>query len=167
MSTYVSGTLMPGEKIAVSFHPHKIIIAAPIILFLIAVAFYLFAQQLLPFLNHTIYKSYTLYNILCFVFFVYSILKVVNRIIEYRTSEYTVTNLRVVMKTGVLNRTAVELMLNRLEAVTVQQSLFGQMFNYGMVLLVGIGGTRDEFNYVPKPMYFRQQIQTLQISDDI
>lgn len=167
MSTYVSGTLMPGEKITVSFHPHKIIIAVPAILFLIAVAFYFFALHLFPSLNHIIYKSYSVYNVLCFVFFVYTILKLVNRIIEYRTSEYTVTNLRVVMKTGVLNRTAVELMLNRLEAVTVQQTLFGQMFNYGMVLLVGIGGTRDEFNYVPKPMYFRQQIQTLRTSDDI
>ena len=160
MSTYVAGTLMKGEKILVSFHPHKIIIAAPALLFLMAIAFNVLGLHYLPSLDTVIFKGYSIFNILCFVFYVYTIFKIINRLIEYRTSEYTVTNLRVVMKTGVLNRMALELMLNRLEAVTVQQSLFGQIFNYGMVILVGVGGTRDAFNYVPKALYFRQKIQS-------
>jgi uncharacterized membrane protein YdbT with pleckstrin-like domain len=159
-SSYVSGTLMKGETIAVSFHPHKIIIMGPLVFFLIVVLFCFFARQILPSLNFIVFKNYSVYGILCFVFLVYAILKLVNRMIEYRTSEYTVTNLRVVMKTGVLNRMAIELMLNRLEAVTVQQSLFGQLFNYGTVVLVGVGGTRDAFSYVPQALYFRQKIQS-------
>jgi uncharacterized membrane protein YdbT with pleckstrin-like domain len=157
---------MKDEKIAVSFHPHKIIIFGPLILFCIALVFCLYARQLVPSLDFIVFKTYSVFDILCFVIVVYSVLKLINRMIEYRTSEYTVTNLRVVMKTGVLNRMAVELMLNRLEAVTVQQSLFGQMFNYGMVVLVGVGGTRDSFSYVPKALYFRQQIQNHRTSGD-
>lgn len=167
MSTYVAGTLMKGEKILVSFHPHKIIIAAPAILLFIAIVFSVWGLHYLPSLNTVIFKGYTIFHILCFVFYVYTIFKVINRLIEYRTSEYTVTNLRVVMKTGVLNRMALELMLNRLEAVTVQQSLFGQVFNYGMVVLVGVGGTRDAFNYVPKALYFRQQIQSHRNNENV
>jgi uncharacterized membrane protein YdbT with pleckstrin-like domain len=159
MSRYVSQTLMQGEKVAVSFNPHKIIIAGPVILFLMALIFSVYGKVWFPDLNFIIFRSYTLAGIITFVLIVYSGFKLVNRIVEYRTSEYTVTNLRVVMKTGVLDRVAVELMMNRLEAVTVQQNLFGQMFNYGVVILVGVGGSRDIFNYVPKPMYFRQQVQ--------
>jgi len=166
MSTYVANTLMKDEQIVVSFNPHKIIIAAPAILFLIAILFNIVGLHYLPFLNTVAFKTYTIFDIICFVFYVYAVLKLINRIIEYRTSEYTVTNLRVVMKTGVLNRMAVELMLNRLEAVTVQQSMFGQMFNYGTVILVGVGGTRDAFSYVPKALYFRQQIQSHRSSGD-
>jgi uncharacterized membrane protein YdbT with pleckstrin-like domain len=165
-SSYVASTLMKDEKIIVSFQPHKIILAGPIILFVIAVLFNILGLHYLPFLSTVAFKTYTIFDILCFVFYVYTVFKVINRIIEYRTSEYTVTNLRVVMKTGVLNRMALELMLNRLEAVTVQQSMFGQMFNYGMVVLVGVGGTRDAFSYVPKALYFRQQIQSHRTSGD-
>ena len=164
--SYVEGTLMKGEEILFFTHPHKIILAAPAVWFLIALAFTIFGDQI-SFMENVIFRTYSIYNLIVAISFLYSFLKLLNRLIEYRTSEYTVTNRRVVMKSGVLNRTALELMLNRLEAVTVQQPLFGQIFNYGMVLLVGIGGTRDAFKYVPRPMYFRQQIQTLRDGDDV
>jgi uncharacterized membrane protein YdbT with pleckstrin-like domain len=157
---------MKDEKILVSFHPHKIIVAAPAALFLIALAFNALGLHYLPALSTVIFKGYSIFSILCFIFYVYTIFKIINRLIEYRTSEYTVTNLRVVMKTGVLNRMALELMLNRLEAITVQQTLLGQIFNYGMVILVGVGGTRDAFNYVPKALYFRQKIQSTRNSEN-
>lgn len=159
-ASYVSTTLMKDEKICVSFHPHKIILIAPLVIFLIAFLFCVYGKQLVPALNFNLLRNYSLYDIISFFLIIYTLFKLINRMIEYRTSEYTVTNLRVVMKIGVLNRVAIELMLNRLEAVTVQQSLFGQMFNYGTVILVGIGGTRDAFSYVPKALYFRQQIQS-------
>ena len=95
----------------------------------------------------------------------YAVFKLLHGIIRYRTSEYAITNMRVVMKTGAINRVALELMLNRLEAVKVKQSLLGQIFNYGTVELVGVGGTNDAFEFVPQPMYFRQKIQTLRDND--
>ena len=159
MSDYVSSTLMPGEEISVSFHPHKIILANPIIVFIAALLFYFNVSHWLPHLSMPIFRSYTVSGLISFGFLIVSIYMLVERIVTYRTSEYTVTNHRVVMKLGIFNRVSFELMLNRLEAITVEQNLFGQMFNYGTVTVIGVGGTRDMFTYVPKPMYFRQQVQ--------
>lgn len=159
MSDYVSSTLMPGEEIAVSFHPHRIILANPIIIFLAALLFYGNVSHWLPHLNMVIYKSYTVSGLISLGFLLFSLYMLLERIVTYRTSEYTVTNRRVVMKLGIFTRRSFELMLNRLEAVSVEQTLFGQMFNYGTVTVIGVGGTRDMFTYVPKPMYFRQQVQ--------
>ena len=159
MSDYVSSTLMPGEEIAVSFHPHKIILANPIIVFLVAILFYCNVSHWLPYLNIPVFRNYSVSGVISFGFLIAGIYMVIERIVTYRTSEYTVTNHRVVMKLGIFTRVSFELMLNRLEAITVEQNIFGQIFNYGTVTVIGVGGTRDVFTYVPKPMYFRQQVQ--------
>lgn len=159
-SSYVSGTLMKNENILVSFNPHPIILAAPIICLLLSAAFVMYGPQI-PYIDTTVYGRYTIFNLLIFVFFAYSICKLISRIVDLRTSEYTATNYRVVMKRGVLNKVALEMMLDRIEAISVQQTLPGQLFNYGDITLMGIGGTRDNFTFVPKPAYFRQQVQNM------
>jgi len=45
--------------------------------------------------------------------------------VRRRTSEFAVTNKRVILKLGVLNTRSVELLLSKVEGVTVTQSLTG------------------------------------------
>jgi uncharacterized membrane protein YdbT with pleckstrin-like domain len=75
------------------------------------------------------------------------------------SSEFAVTNKRVIVKMGIVQRRTVELMLSRIEGVSVDQSLTGRLGNYGTVTVNGTGGTREVFDEIADPLEFRRQIQ--------
>jgi uncharacterized membrane protein YdbT with pleckstrin-like domain len=81
--------------------------------------------------------------------------------IRLATSEFTVTNKRVVIKVGLLTRRTVELLLTKVETIGVDQGLLGRVLNYGTITVTGTGGTKEPFPYVAGPLEFRRQVQTL------
>ena len=56
--------------------------------------------------------------------------------VKRQTSEFVVTNKRVLMKIGVFTVRSIELLLSKVEAITVHQSLVGRMLGYGDIVLV-------------------------------
>lgn len=79
--------------------------------------------------------------------------------IRRATSEFAVTNKRVIIKTGVLTRKTLELNLVKIESVAVDQSLLGRMFNCGTITIIGSGGTRESFPSIGSPLAFRRAVQ--------
>ncbi len=79
--------------------------------------------------------------------------------IQRRTSEFVITNKRIVVKTGLIARDTVEMNLSRIETVNVDQSFFGRIFNYGTITIVGTGGTKEEFHNIQDPITFRKRFQ--------
>jgi uncharacterized membrane protein YdbT with pleckstrin-like domain len=79
--------------------------------------------------------------------------------IRRATSEFAVTDRRVIMKTGVLTRRTLELNLVKIESIGVDQSLLGRMFNCGTITIVGSGGTREAFPAIGSPLAFRRAVQ--------
>jgi uncharacterized membrane protein YdbT with pleckstrin-like domain len=75
-------------------------------------------------------------------------------LIDYATSEFGVTNKRVIIKVGFLRRKTLELLLRH-----VDQSVMGRLLNYGSVTLTGTGGVKEVFHNISKPLEFRRQIQ--------
>lgn len=73
-----------------------------------------------------------------------------------RTDEFAITNKRVIMKTGVISRNVFEITLPHIESVNVDQSIAGRIFNYGTVVIVGSGGTRESFSCIADPVGFRR-----------
>jgi len=73
--------------------------------------------------------------------------------------EFAVTTKRVIMKVGVLQRRTVEIMLSKIEGVSVDQTLAGRLGNYGTVVVNGTGGTREAFDQIADPLEFRRQVQ--------
>jgi len=80
-------------------------------------------------------------------------------LIDYATSEFGVTNKRVIIKVGFLRRKTLELLLRHVEAISVDQSVMGRLLNYGSVTLTGTGGVREVFHNISTPLEFRRQIQ--------
>jgi uncharacterized membrane protein YdbT with pleckstrin-like domain len=74
-------------------------------------------------------------------------------------TEFAVTNRRVLIKAGVLQRRTVEMMLGQVEGVTVDQGVWGRIFNYGTMTVIGSGGTREAFERIKAPLEFRRQVQ--------
>ena len=79
--------------------------------------------------------------------------------IRYKTSEFAVTNKRVIMKIGLIRRTSVEIVLSKVESITVDQGIAGRVFNFGSIAVVGTGGTHDPFHRIAAPLQFRRAVQ--------
>src|SRR5688500_18064084 len=80
-------------------------------------------------------------------------------LIDYWTSEFAVTNKRVIMKMGWISRRVIELNLHKIESVKVDQSLIRRHVGYGTITVIGTGGTRETFDRIAHPSAFRKAFQ--------
>jgi uncharacterized membrane protein YdbT with pleckstrin-like domain len=78
---------------------------------------------------------------------------------EYTNSEFAVTNKRVLVKVGILSRRSIEILLPKIEGITVNQGLIGRACDYGTIVVSGTGGTKEPFKTIAKPFEFRKQVQ--------
>jgi len=81
--------------------------------------------------------------------------------IDRYTDEFAITNKRVVIKTGLISRKTIELNLSKIESVNVDQTVMGRIFGFGTITIIGIGGTREAFVNIRKPLEFRKRFQEL------
>ena len=84
--------------------------------------------------------------------------------LERTTSEFGVTSKRVIIKVGLIQRRTLELLIRQVEAISVDQSLAGRIFNFGTITLTGTGGVRETFHNIANPLEFRRSIQSLSTS---
>jgi len=80
-------------------------------------------------------------------------------LIDRATSEFVITNKRVVVKIGLIWRRTLEMNLSRVETVNVDQSIFGRLLDYGTITIIGTSGTRESFRRISKPLEFRRAFQ--------
>ena len=74
------------------------------------------------------------------------------------TTETDVTNLRVVHKTGFIQRQTFEMSVDKVESVDVNQSILGRILNYGDVTVLGVGEGGKTINTIASPLAFRNAI---------
>lgn len=79
--------------------------------------------------------------------------------VELMTSEFAVTSTRVIFKVGLVARYTTELLLTKVESISVNQTLVGRLLNYGDITVIGTGGTREVFRRVGNPIAFRNFVQ--------
>ena len=80
------------------------------------------------------------------------------RIFQYLSTEYGITNKRLIMKKGVLRLQTTEIPTDRIESIYCVQGLFGRLFRYGHVYISGIGGKMPLFYMVHRPYALRRKI---------
>jgi len=90
-----------------------------------------------------------------------ALLILLGAIVKRQSSDFAVTNKRVLMKVGVLSTRSTELFLNKIEAIAVHQSLTGRVLGYGDIVVTGSGGTHEEFHDIQSPLSFRRAVQTV------
>jgi uncharacterized membrane protein YdbT with pleckstrin-like domain len=77
------------------------------------------------------------------------------------SSEFAVTNKRIIMKVGVLTTRSYELLLSKIEGIVVTQPLLGKMLGYGSIVVTGSGGTQEPFANIQGPLEFRRAVQAV------
>jgi uncharacterized membrane protein YdbT with pleckstrin-like domain len=144
---YIKSTLLKDETVVYYTGPH-IIIFYPCFLWLtLFVASFQFAE-ILP--SHVILAYLTLLLALFYALSCY---------INYISSEYGITNKRVLMKRGFIRRHSLEIFFHKVESISITQSILGRLLNYGTVIISGTGGSRDPFCFIPDPLAFRRAAQ--------
>ncbi len=82
-------------------------------------------------------------------------------LIKRQSSEFAVTNKRVMMKVGVFRARSIEILLRKIEAISVDQSLMGRILGYGDIVVTGSGGTKEAFSNIQSPLAFRHAVQSV------
>lgn len=93
----------------------------------------------------------------CVLFF-WGVLTFASRAIIKYTTEIAVTTIRLMYKRGVVSRFVGEMKLDRLESINVYQSFFGRIFNYGRVMVHGVGVGEVLLPEVEDPMRLRKAL---------
>lgn len=86
--------------------------------------------------------------------------------VTVRTSELVITDRRVLIKVGFIQRHTFEMFISKIESVAVSQSMFGRLFNYGTVEIRGTGGSSESFTTIAAPLPFRDAIQLVQSASE-
>lgn len=76
--------------------------------------------------------------------------------IQFLTTELSITNRRVVSKFGFIERSTVEINIARVESVQVQQCILGRIFNFGTIIISGAGTPQAPIPGISSPLVFRR-----------
>lgn len=81
-------------------------------------------------------------------------------VIKMKTTDFAVTNRRVILKQGWLNRKTQELAVESVEGVSLDQSIWARLFGYGRVVVTGTGEATILFPAMAHPVEFRRAIES-------
>lgn len=143
--SYIDKNLLQNEKILFRTKKHWIIFLYPTILTLVVLFCFLSDNPMLQ-------KVTFLPAIATLLFWG-------NQLLLYYFSEFAITNIRVMMREGFFIRHTNDTRLSALANVTVNQSLVGQLLNYGTVFINTYGGESDPFREIASPVVFQKKLQ--------
>jgi len=158
--SYVDSNLVPGETVIYQTRLHWIVMLWHIVLGCLLLG--LPGVFLLYFaLNQSGIESKTLHVMEGggVALLVCGVVAILMGMVRRNATEMAVTNRRVVIKTGLVSRKTIEMLLNKVESIEVSETAFGRMLGYGTIVVIGTGGTPEPFHKVAHPLVFRSQVQ--------
>ena len=111
-----------------------------------------------------IWMSSKVHAVAVFFSVIFSIYFICQALLIILTTEFALTNRRIIAKKGIIRQHSMEILLNKVESTTVEQPLLGRIFDFGTVTVTGIGGTPEYFKSINNPMELRKQVNS-QISE--
>jgi uncharacterized membrane protein YdbT with pleckstrin-like domain len=147
--SYLDDHLLAGEQIVYRARLHWIVFGASIAVMVMGVVLAIVLQA-----------TQGAYWYLGLALVGIGLLLAIGPAIRYISSEFAVTNKRVLSKVGFIERESDETMLTKVEAVAVDQGIVGRLLGFGTVTITGTGGTQEPFPRISHPLEFRRQIQS-------
>ena len=147
---YVDNNLLPGETVEYRAHLHPVIFLQSAAFAVIGIALALYRMP---------GEGLGLLRVLGLVLLLYAAVIGIGRAILYVSSEFAITNKRVLIKVGFIHRHTLEMLLGKVETVRVDQGLLARLLGYGTIVVTGTGGTNEPFKSIANPLEFRKQVQ--------
>ena len=142
--SYIEKNLMNGENIFYTSKLHWAIFLWPVLWFIISLMLFSGGSDSAP---------------IGALFILIAITTSISSFISYKTSEFGITNKRVIVKVGFIRRNSLEVLLNKVEGIQVNQSILGRILGFGSITVSGTGGTKDPFHKIDAPLEFRKKVQ--------
>jgi membrane protein YdbS with pleckstrin-like domain len=141
--------LLAGECVVYRTRPHWILFGGPLVVALVGVALGVTLQLAA---GDYWYAGAALIGV--------ALLLAVPPAIRYLSSDFAVTDKRVLARMGILHRQSLETLLSKIEGIGVEQDPWGRLLGYGSVTITGTGGTRESLPGIPRPLEFRRHVQS-------
>lgn len=150
---FIDRNLMEGERVIYRSRLHRHIFIWPVVWFIAALVLLVYGSNMKD--------ANTRIGILAAggFFMLIAVFMFVPRFIRYESSEFGLTNRRVIMKVGMLHRRSLEVLLNKVESIMVNQGALGTVLGFGSITVTGTGGTKDTFHNVASPVEFRNKVE--------
>jgi uncharacterized membrane protein YdbT with pleckstrin-like domain len=142
--SYVRKNLEINETVIFEAKQHWIVIIKP--LCLIIGAFFLMSQ------------GYDFLIILGTIWFLVGLIWLMKVILLRASTEYAVTNERIIIKKGVVARNVKDIKLRQIEGTQVVQGIIGRIFSYGTLRIRGTGQGEQTYYYITKILDFQRCI---------
>lgn len=97
-------------------------------------------------------------NFILIAFGILSIYLILRTILVLLSSEFTLTDKRIIAKKGILKQHSVEILLSKVESISITQPLLGRVFDYGTIVVKGSGGTHELFSSIGNPNELRRKV---------
>lgn len=145
--SYIESNLMDDEEMVHVTRLHPIVLLFP------AAATSLLAG------SFAIVDSIPYAQVVVAIFLFIALWRLADRLVLFLSSEFGVTSKRVLGKTGFIRRTSLDIVLNKVEAIRLSQTILGRILNYGDIEVTGTGGTDEILRFIPDPLVFRRVVQ--------
>jgi uncharacterized membrane protein YdbT with pleckstrin-like domain len=143
--SYIDETLHEGERVIDRTHRHWIDLLGPA-LFVVVVA--AGAAVAIP-------ASPAPLAWLCLAAIAVVVLNLGLKYLLMKTTEFVVTNDRIIFKTGWLSRRTTEMTVANVESIDVIQSIPGRILGYGTVLIRGTGSSWEPMQRIARVIAFK------------
>ena len=87
------------------------------------------------------------------------VMKFAQMLVIKSTTEIAITTTRLIYKRGLVARFVGEMNIDRIEGVSVLQSVFGRIFNFGQIVIRGMGVGELILPVIADPVKFRRAIE--------
>ncbi len=162
--SYVEKHLIPGETIQYQTKLHWIVmlghLAAAAVFELLAISFLVASFSRSAGAKAKAMPSHGAVYIAALICFLVGAVLFCIGLLKRSVTEMAVTNKRVIVKSGLVDRRTTEILLSRIESVVVDEPAAGRILGYGTVIVRGTGGTPEIFEKIQHPLKFREQVQS-------
>jgi uncharacterized membrane protein YdbT with pleckstrin-like domain len=148
---YVHSVLQPGETIKVVGRLHWINYLRALLLAAVAVLLLLYGQ-------HEATKVGRGATFVGWLFLVVAGGLLLDAWFTRQMTELSVTNHRVIYKSGFIRRHTVEMNMDKVETVNVDQSILGRLLGYGTIQVLGTGQGIEGLSRIARPISVRNAI---------
>lgn len=148
--SYVEKNLMKDEEIVYKGELHWLIVAIPMFVSIVGVIITLSSVGKIevPFTERPL--NLGLFVLLMGLGFM------LRTLIFYISTEFAITNERVIAKFGLIRRQTSEMNHNKVESLNISQGILGRIFNFGTIRIHGTGSGMSAIPHVKEPLSFRR-----------